>query len=139
MVQKSIWDKKGVLDNVTFADLLSDDFKETESLSDWFNAYNNADNSYQPELLVGLGAYQVTEWVASQYITIEKKENWWGKNDSSVYSKAYPDKIIFKICNKLNKRTYRSIFITASICCLFHPTFYRNFTVSIFCIFDQMF
>ena len=97
MVQKSIWDKKGVLDNVTFADLLSDDFKETESLSDWFNAYNNADNSYQPELLVGLGAYQVTEWVASQYITIEKKENWWGKNDSSVYSKAYPDKIIFKI------------------------------------------
>ena len=97
MVQKSLWDKKGVLDNVTFADLLSDDFKETEALSDWFNAYNNADNSYQPELLVGLGAYQVTEWVASQYITIEKKENWWGKNDSSVYSKAYPDKIIFKI------------------------------------------
>ena len=96
MVQKSLWDKKGVLDNVTFADLLSDDFKETEVLSDWFNAYNNADNSYQPELLVGLGAYQVTEWVASQYITIEKKENWWGKNDSSVYSKAYPDKIIFK-------------------------------------------
>ena len=97
MVQKSLWDKKGVLDNVTFADLLSDDFKETEALSDWFNAYNNADNSYQPELLVGLGAYQVTEWVASQYITIEKKENWWGKNDSSVYSKSYPDKIIFKI------------------------------------------
>ena len=96
MVQKSLWDKKGVLDNVTFADLLSDDFKETEALSDWFNAYNNADNSYQPELLVGLGAYQVTEWVASQYITIEKKENWWGKNDSSVYSKAYPDKIIFQ-------------------------------------------
>ena len=97
IVQKSLWDKKGVLDNVTFADLLADDFKETEALSDWFNAYNNADNSYQPELLVGLGAYQVTEWVASQYITIEKKENWWGKNDSSVYSKAYPDKIIFKI------------------------------------------
>jgi peptide/nickel transport system substrate-binding protein len=97
MVQKSLWDKKGVLDNVTFADLLSDDFKETEALSDWFNAYNNADNSYQPELLVGLGAYQVTEWVASQYITIEKKVNWWGKNDSSVYNKAHPDKIIFKI------------------------------------------
>ncbi|MBC8266791.1 MAG: hypothetical protein H8E84_07485 [Flavobacteriales bacterium] len=97
MVQKSLWDKNGVLDNVTFDDLLSENFKETEALSDWFNAYNNADNSYQPEHLVGLGAYQVTEWVASQYITIEKKEKWWGKNDSSVYSKAYPDKIIFKI------------------------------------------
>ena len=97
MVQKSIWDPNGVLNNVTFADLLSEKFNETEALSDWFNSYNNADNSYQPELLIGLGAYQVTEWVASQYITIEKKENWWGKNDSSVYSKAYPDKIIFKI------------------------------------------
>jgi peptide/nickel transport system substrate-binding protein len=97
IVQKKIWDAKGVLDKVTFADLLSEDFNETEALQQWFNAYNNADNSYQPELLVGLGAYQVTEWEASQYITIEKKENWWGENDNSIYSKAYPDKIIFKI------------------------------------------
>ena len=97
MVQKSFWDPKGVLDGVLFSDLLSDNFKETEALSDWFNAYNNADNSYQPKQLIGLGAYQVTEWVASQYITIEKKNNWWGKEDTSIYSKAYPDKIIFKI------------------------------------------
>ena len=59
--------------------------------------HNNADNSYKPKRLLGLGAYQVTEWVASQYITIEKKDNWWGAKDSSVYNKAYPDKIIFKI------------------------------------------
>jgi len=97
MVQKALWDAKGVLDKVTFTDLLSEDFNETEALQQWFNAYNNADNGYQPKLLVGLGAYQVTEWEASQYITIEKKENWWGKNDSSIYSKAYPEKIIFKI------------------------------------------
>ncbi len=100
MVQKSLWDPKGVLDNISFADLLDIDFKEhveTEELADWFNEYNDADNSYKPTLLVGLGAYQVTEWVASQYITIEKKNNWWGKQDTSIYSKAYPIKIIFKI------------------------------------------
>ena len=97
MVQKSLWDPKGVLDNVNFTDLSSENFNETEALQEWFNAYNNADNGYQPEKLVGLGAYQVTEWEASQYITIEKKENWWGANDNSVYNKAYPDKIIFKI------------------------------------------
>jgi len=97
MVQKNLWDAKGVLDKITFTDLLSEDFNETEALQQWFNAYNNADNGYQPKLLVGLGAYQVTEWEASQYITIEKKENWWGKNDNSIYSKAYPEKIIFKI------------------------------------------
>ena len=97
MVQKSLWDPKGVLDNVTFVDLLSENFKETEVLSDFFNSYNNADNGIKPDLLVGLGAYKVTEWVVSQYITIEKKKNWWGANDTSVYNRAYPDKIIFKI------------------------------------------
>ena len=97
MVQKSEWDPNGVLDKVTFADLLSENFNETEALQEWFNAYNNADNSYQPKQLIGLGAYQVTEWEASQYITIEKKKDWWGANDSSKYSRAYPDKIIFKI------------------------------------------
>ena len=95
--QKSLWDPKGVLTNVSFENLLSDNFNETEALQEWFNAYNIADNSYKPNLLVGLGAYQVTEWVASQYITIEKKDNWWGAEDSSVYNKAYPDRIIFKI------------------------------------------
>jgi len=97
MVQKRLWDPNGVLDNVAFTDLLSEDFNETEALQEWFNSYNNADNSYKPNLLVGLGAYQVTQWEASQYITIEKKENWWGATDTSVYNKAYPDKIIFKI------------------------------------------
>jgi len=97
MVQKNLWDPNGVLDNVTFAELLSENFKETTVLSDFFNNYNNADNSYKPHKLLGLGAYQVTEWEASQYITIEKKKDWWGAKDSSIYNKAYPDKIIFKI------------------------------------------
>ena len=96
-MQKSLWDPKGILDELSFEEILSDTFNETEALSDWFNSYNDADNSYKPNLLVGLGAYQVTEWEASQYITIEKKQNWWGENDSSIYNKAYPEKIIFKI------------------------------------------
>jgi len=97
MVQKSKWDPDGGLDGVLFSDLLSDKFKETEALSNWFNSYNDADNSYVPEQLVGLGAYQVSEWVANQYITIKKKDKWWGVDDSSIYNKTYPDKIIFKI------------------------------------------
>ena len=97
IVQKSFWDPKGILDELSFEEILSDKFNETEVLSEWFNSYNDADNSYKPNLLVGLGAYQVTEWEASQYITIEKKQNWWGENDKSIYNKAYPEKIIFKI------------------------------------------
>ena len=83
MVQKSKWDPNDVLDGDLFSDLLSENFKETEALSDWFNGYNNADNSYVPEQLVGLGAYQVSEWVANQYITIKKKDKWWHNCDVS--------------------------------------------------------
>lgn len=97
IVQKKLWDPNGVLDDLSFTEILSEKFNETEALSNWFNKFNDADNSYKPNLLVGLGAYQVTQWEASQYITIEKKENWWGINDTSIYSNALPDKIIFKI------------------------------------------
>ncbi len=95
--QKNYWDPEGVLDKLSFKDIFAGKFKETKELTDWFNSYNDGDNSYKPHLLQGLGAYQVTEWVAGQYITIEKKENWWGVNDTSIYSSAFPDKIIFKI------------------------------------------
>ena len=57
----------------------------TEELSDFFNDFNKDDNSYQVERLVGLGSYQVTEWEKSQYITLERKKNWWGKSDLSIY------------------------------------------------------
>ena len=98
--QRDYWDPEGILDNVTFEDILSEDFKdrvETEELSNWFNNYNHADNSYKPENLLGLGPYQVTEWVTSQYITIEKKKDWWGKKSTSLYDQSYPDKIIFRV------------------------------------------
>ena len=100
MVQKSLWDPNGVLDKITFEDIHSKDFKqrvENEEISNWFNEYNSGDNSYKPEKLVGLGAYKVTEWETEQYITIERKKNWWGSNDTSIYSRALPEKIIFKI------------------------------------------
>ena len=45
MIQKSFWDPKGILNDVSFEDLL-DDFKEElklEELSDWFNAFNDGD------------------------------------------------------------------------------------------------
>ena len=98
--QKKYWDPEGILDNLSFKDILSEKFKEeieTEELSNWFNKYNHADNSYKPENLLGLGPYQVTEWVTSQYITIEKKKDWWGEESESLYDKAHPEKIIFRV------------------------------------------
>ena len=98
--QKDFWDPNGILDKVSFEDLLSKDFNKnivTEELSNFFNNFNKDDNSYQVDRLVGLGSYQVSEWEKSQYITLERKKNWWGKSDLSIYNSSYPDKIIFKI------------------------------------------
>ena len=97
MMQQSYWDPNRILDKLSFDQIISRNFTESEEISDWFNAFNHADNGYQPEKLVGLGPYQVDEWVPSQYITIVKKDNWWGKNSESIYDKAIPKKIIFKI------------------------------------------
>jgi len=98
--QKDYWDPERILDKISFEDLMSKDFDKnivTEKLSDYFNDFNKDDNSYQPEKLLGLGAYQVTEWEKGQYIIIQRKENWWRKSDLSIYNTSYPDKIIFKI------------------------------------------
>lgn len=95
--QKSYWDPNGLFDNISFEQILDRSFKETDEISDWFNKFNHADNGYKPENLKGLGPYYVSEWEPSQYVTLTKKENWWGKNDSSLDNKAYPEKIIFKI------------------------------------------
>ena len=95
--QKSHWDPNGVLDDLSFEDIHSVNFKEKKEWSDWFNDFNHGDNRYKPERLVGLGPYQVSEWVTGSYIIVERKENWWGQEDSSIYNQSYPEEIIFKI------------------------------------------
>ena len=98
--QKDFWDPNGVLDEVSFENLHSKKFDKaivTEKLTEFFNNFNKDDNSYQPELLQGLGAYQVTVWEKGQYIIIKRKNDWWGKSDLSIYNTSFPDKIIFKI------------------------------------------
>ena len=95
--QKSYWDPNGILDDISFDQILNRGFEETDEIANWFNDFNHADNGYKPENLKGLGPYKVSEWEASQYITLTKKENWWGINDSSLDNNAFPEKIIFKV------------------------------------------
>ena len=101
MQQKSYWDPKGILDKISFEEIISQEFEETNEISNWFNEFNHADNGYQPEKLVGLGHYQVDEWVASQYITLVRKKDWWGANLFWVLGKHGPE-IPQIITNKSN-------------------------------------
>lgn len=95
--QKSHWDPNGVLDDLSFEDIHSPNFKETKELSDWFNAFNHGDNRYQPARLVGLGPYQISSWEAGSYIIAQRKDNWWGDKDTLIFNQNYPEEIIFKI------------------------------------------
>ena len=42
--QKSHWDPEGILDDLTFKNIHSDNFKEKKEWSEWFNAFNHGDN-----------------------------------------------------------------------------------------------
>ena len=97
--QASYWDPDGVLDRYTFQDFYQPDFKSKvgQDLVDWMRKFNDADNSYLPENLVGLGPYKVTAWETDNYIELTRKENWWGDNDTSRYNANEPEKIVFKI------------------------------------------
>ncbi len=97
--QQSYWDPDGVLDRYTFKDFYAPDFKAKagQDLVDWMQEFNNSDNSYLPERLVGLGPYKITAWEADNYIELTRKKNWWGDSDTSRYNANYPEKIVFKI------------------------------------------
>ena len=76
--QQEFWDSSGILNEVSFEDLLDEKFDEnhvTDELSQYFTNYNSDDNSYIPEKLVGLGAYQVDVMETDEYIILNKKEN----------------------------------------------------------------
>ena len=95
--QKKYWDPSGILDNISFKQIIDKSFEETEVIANWFNNFNDADNCFKVENLQGLGPYRVSDWKTEQYITLTKKENWWGANDTTLYSKSYPEKIIYRV------------------------------------------
>lgn len=99
MMQKDHWDPSGVMDEFSIQQLRSPDFdsREYPDLVDFMKKFNDASNGRDPGKIVGLGPYQVTQWNVGRSIVVEKKENWWGEDDTLLYNQNFPEKIIFKI------------------------------------------
>jgi peptide/nickel transport system substrate-binding protein len=95
--QKSRWDSKGALDELSFKDIHSKDFKATKGVASWFEKYNDSKNRYEAHRLVGLGPYQVTKWDDGSQITLTRKKNWWGDDSDYIDDQNNPDKIIFRV------------------------------------------
>ncbi|MAW65371.1 MAG: hypothetical protein CMD18_04155 [Flavobacteriales bacterium] len=94
ILQKSFWDKQGKLNEVPIKGI--ENFKFTKEHKRWFEKFNGQEYSFNPEKIVGLGAYQVTEYKVGSHVTLSKKKNHWTKGDTCIYNWAYPEKIIFK-------------------------------------------
>jgi len=49
------------------------------------------------EIVEGAGPYKLTAWETDQFLTIERKENYWASNSSNPFLQAKPKKMNFKI------------------------------------------
>lgn len=94
ILQKSFWDQESKLNNVPIK--LIENFPFTKEHKRWFEKFNGHEYSFNPENIVGLGAYQVTDFKVGSHVTLSKKKNHWTKGDTCIYNWAYPEKIIFK-------------------------------------------
>jgi len=99
LIEKKHWDSSGVLDKITIPDMDDPKFDPAKysGLNEWMKGFNDGSNGHDPKKLCGLGAYSVTDWVVNTSITLTRKSNWWGQNDTSAYSRSYPSKIVIKI------------------------------------------
>ena len=63
---------------------------------DWIEEHGGDNFDYtDPTLVCGSGPYQVTEYVADDHVTYEKREDWWQKDTASA-AVAQPQTIITK-------------------------------------------
>jgi len=99
LIEKKHWDSSGVLDKAGIPDMDDPKFDPSKyaGLADWMKGFNDGRNGHDPKKLCGLGGYAVTDWVVNTSITLTRKNNWWGENDTSAYSRTYPSKIVIKI------------------------------------------
>ena len=97
IVQKSFWDKENLSDEIQYKGIKTKKDTYSDQLKTWFESFNQPENGHEPEKLVGLGPYKITEWEKDVQIVCERKDNWWGSEDTSAYNQAYSKKIIFRI------------------------------------------
>lgn len=97
ILQKSFWDKNGIVNNIPLKGIDNHTFSKDEKR--WFETFNGHEYSFKPSKIVGAGPYQVSEYVLGSYVTLVKKQNHWTKGDTCIFNYAYPDKIIFREIN----------------------------------------
>lgn len=98
---KHIFDADGLMDDFSIAELTSNgpNLKEEANLQAFAEQFMSAPYSRDKAYLIGAGAYELTKWEDGQYISLRKKDNWWGEPlvADNPHMAAYPDSLVFSI------------------------------------------
>ncbi|MDX5419830.1 MAG: ABC transporter substrate-binding protein [Hymenobacteraceae bacterium] len=96
-----LFDPEGLLKPIKVAALHSDlsELEDDENLKAFAAKFNSADYGRSTELLQGSGGYKLEQWVAGQYLTLRRKNDWWGNNldREAGHLNANPERISFQI------------------------------------------
>lgn len=97
VVSQKFYDPDNILGSLRFSHFENPETDYPEDVKNWFNNFNSRKYSHNPEYINGIGPYKVTHWEEDQYVTIERKEDWWGKGSTSMYDQANPTTIHYKV------------------------------------------
>ncbi len=95
ILDKAFYDVEGVLNSVEFSDLLDEEAYAQRLDKDALDAYGELFSSteYSVEKISGAGPYKLKEWLDNQYVIVERKENYWGKDSNNAFLEAIPKEI----------------------------------------------
>ncbi len=68
-----------------------------DDISRFADAFNG--NKFDREIVSGCGAYTFKKWETGQFITLERKKDWWGDKSKNPLMKAYAPAITYKMVN----------------------------------------
>ena len=100
------YDPEGLMQSFT-VEQLSDPDQQDELMRDptitrFAQAFNSAEYSRNPAMVVGSGPYKLVEWSERQRIVLERKTDWWGdKVEGRKTLEAFPPKIIYRIISDM--------------------------------------
>ena len=101
ILQKSVFDPDGLLDNVTFFDINNspDIVRQDTSVIAFFERVKSDPYLFRNQYFDGSGPYSISEIDAGKSITLTKNESWWGHSlsDQLGHIYAYPDVLHYTV------------------------------------------
>ncbi|MCB0637496.1 MAG: hypothetical protein KDC54_12795 [Lewinella sp.] len=96
-----IFDPDGLMADIPLANIISGELtdEQTANLSQFAERIAQPEYSRDPAKVTGSGPYRLVSWEAGQYISLTKKDDWWGEflADVNPSLAAHPDSLVFRL------------------------------------------